>query len=200
MFVYALYWVVWSSGSRFARFDPTAYKAEKDRQKKEIELKRFVILLCFLLCYCAFKYFCGQWNPNSIMKFFNVYMRNVGLSVSPYPALPTSTHITFIHSYSCNECWQNTTLNIEHFVSVLQMTLSVITFRVTTLSVWNSLSSVLICQASLHFWSVLWNQTVWHYLQWTWSLCVVSATECNIFVCNTWRYRFVLIDWLKQNA
>jgi len=36
-------------GSRVMRFDPTAYKAEKDRQRKEIELKRWVTLIIIIL-------------------------------------------------------------------------------------------------------------------------------------------------------
>ena len=31
------------------RFDPTAYKAEKDRQRKEIELKRWVTLIIIIV-------------------------------------------------------------------------------------------------------------------------------------------------------
>jgi len=34
-------------GSRYPRFDPTAYKSEKDRRRKEIELKQYVIFFPF---------------------------------------------------------------------------------------------------------------------------------------------------------
>ena len=48
------------TGSRYPRFDPTAYKAEKERRRKEVELKQSAILNCLFFSSLFFHAFvCG---------------------------------------------------------------------------------------------------------------------------------------------